>query len=78
MFNDVWPAGRLELKICTIRRHAVLGVPYCDGFGSSDGELLDLLRRAKASERYDTKLLRGLGEIREFAAGVVDSVTIKL
>jgi hypothetical protein len=60
------------------QEHAVLGVAYCDAFGSSDGELLDLLRKAKASEKYQTKLLRGLGGIRDFVSSLLDSVTVKV
>lgn len=59
------------------QEHAVLGVPYCDAFGSSDGELLDSLRKAKATERYGTMLLRGPSEIRRYVAGLLDSVTIR-
>jgi hypothetical protein len=59
------------------QEHAVLGVPYSDAFGSSDGELLDLLRKARARERYGTRLLRGLAEIRTFVSDLLDSVTVR-
>lgn len=60
------------------QEHAVLGVPYCDAFGSGDGELLDLLRRARASQRYGTRLLRGLAEIHSYVSELLASVTIKV
>jgi len=46
--------------------HAALAVPYTDAFVTSDGGLLDLLRRVRASDRYDCRLLRGLPALSDF------------
>jgi hypothetical protein len=58
--------------------HAVLGVPYCEAFATSDGELLDLLRKANVKQNYGTLLLRGLPDVKSFVAGLLDAVTLKV
>ena len=46
--------------------HAAFAVPYTHAFVTSDGALLDLLRKTRAAERYPCELLRGAAGLQTY------------
>jgi hypothetical protein len=48
--------------------HAVLALPYADAFVTSNGGILDVLRRARASDHFSCRLIRGMAGLREYLA----------
>jgi hypothetical protein len=46
--------------------HAVLGVPYTQAFVTADGGILDVLRKARASDRFACRLVRGMPGLSEY------------
>jgi hypothetical protein len=51
--------------------HAVLAVPYTQAFVTSDGGILDILRRVRATERFDCRLLRGIGALGSYLSEIL-------
>lgn len=56
--------------------HAGLGVGYCDAFATSDGELIDLLRRSGVQRRFRSTILRGLPDLRRYLQDCADEKTV--
>jgi hypothetical protein len=53
--------------------HAVLGVPFCDVFITSDGELVDLLRRSRKAMNFRASVLKGLQALRECLGSMLEA-----
>ena len=49
--------------------HASMAIPYVDVFVTSDGELFDLLRRARAQSSHGCHFLRGMKGLADFLRG---------
>lgn len=48
--------------------HAVLAIPYADAFVTSDGGILDVLRKVRVSGQFSCRLIRGMNGLREYLA----------
>jgi hypothetical protein len=57
-------SGPTEKQDFYDHEHAALAVPYLHAFVSSDGGVFDVLRRARASDRYACRLVRGMSALR--------------
>jgi hypothetical protein len=48
--------------------HAALALPYTQAFVTSDGGILDILRKVRATKRFSCRLIRGITELRHYVA----------
>ena len=46
--------------------HAVLAVPYAQAFVTADRGILDVLRKARATDRFTCRLARGMSGLRQY------------
>lgn len=46
--------------------HAVLAVPYAQAFVTADGDILDVLRKVRATDRFTCRLARGMSGLRQY------------
>lgn len=53
--------------------HAVLGVPFCDVFITSDGELVDLLRRSRKVVNFRASVLKGLQALLQCLGSMLEA-----
>lgn len=51
--------------------HAALAIPYVDAFVTSDGGLLDVLRRAKANRTYKCEILPGVAALARYLIDLI-------
>lgn len=50
---------------------AILSLPYSDAFVTSDGGVLDVLRKVRASARFQCRQIRGMVDLRTYLADVL-------